>query len=239
MKSGAARSCPMRRSRSTAWLPTSSAIPSSCPGARKRGSSRGDDREVTVTLGLSSGIARASFTTRNRLEPRAPVTMSLVDGPFDHLEGRWDFTPIGGTRHARRPARAVLDPRRDRRARARPRVRGHLQPPRRCICAPRTAGFRWRAERIAIVVACAEADRQIGAGARGAGGLHGGRGPRALRHPRPASRDRRGGLRRRDLRARSGRATACSRRATVSRCCGRWRKIRASAGDGWRGRAAR
>ena len=60
--------------------------------------SEGD--EVTVTLGLSSGIARASFTTRNRLDPGRSMTMSLVDGPFDHLEGRWDFTPIrkAGTR---------------------------------------------------------------------------------------------------------------------------------------------
>jgi ribosome-associated toxin RatA of RatAB toxin-antitoxin module len=68
-----------------------------CTQARILG---GDDREVTVTLGLSSGIARASFTTRNRLEPHRAVTMSLVDGPFDHLEGRWDFTPIAdaGTR---------------------------------------------------------------------------------------------------------------------------------------------
>ena len=57
----------------------------------------GDDREVTVRLGLASGIARASFTTRNRLEPASAITMSLVDGPFDELEGRWDFTPVGGT----------------------------------------------------------------------------------------------------------------------------------------------
>ncbi len=57
----------------------------------------GDDREVTVRLGLSSGLARASFTTKNRLEPASAITMSLVDGPFDELEGRWDFTPVGGT----------------------------------------------------------------------------------------------------------------------------------------------
>jgi ribosome-associated toxin RatA of RatAB toxin-antitoxin module len=50
--------------------------------------------EVTVKLGLSSGIARASFTTRNLHEPGRSVTMSLVDGPFDQLEGRWEFTPI-------------------------------------------------------------------------------------------------------------------------------------------------
>jgi len=56
--------------------------------------------EVTVTLGLSSGFARARFTTRNRQVPGRSVTMSLVDGPFDQLEGRWDFTPVGraGTR---------------------------------------------------------------------------------------------------------------------------------------------
>jgi ribosome-associated toxin RatA of RatAB toxin-antitoxin module len=56
--------------------------------------------EVTATLTLSSGLARASFTTRNRYEPGRSVTMSLVDGPFDALEGRWDFTPVGdaGTR---------------------------------------------------------------------------------------------------------------------------------------------
>jgi ribosome-associated toxin RatA of RatAB toxin-antitoxin module len=50
--------------------------------------------EVTVTLGLASGIARASFTTRNRLDPGRSVSMSLVDGPFEELQGRWDFTPI-------------------------------------------------------------------------------------------------------------------------------------------------
>ena len=59
-----------------------------------------DGDAVTVTLGLSSGIARASFTTRNLLDPGRSVTMSLVDGPFEELEGRWDFTPIrsAGTR---------------------------------------------------------------------------------------------------------------------------------------------
>ena len=57
----------------------------------------GDDREVTVRLGMSSGFARAHFTTRNRLEPSSAITMTLVDGPFDELEGRWDFAVVGGT----------------------------------------------------------------------------------------------------------------------------------------------
>lgn len=49
---------------------------------------------VTVNLGLSRGMARGNFTTRNRLVPERSLTMSLVDGPFSLLEGRWEFTPI-------------------------------------------------------------------------------------------------------------------------------------------------
>lgn len=56
--------------------------------------------EITATLSFESGPARASFTTRNRLDPGRSMTMSLVDGPFEALEGRWDFAPAGvdGTR---------------------------------------------------------------------------------------------------------------------------------------------
>jgi len=55
---------------------------------------------VTVSLGLARGVVRGSFTTRNRLVPERSVEMSLVEGPFSLLEGRWDFWPIGqaGTR---------------------------------------------------------------------------------------------------------------------------------------------
>jgi ribosome-associated toxin RatA of RatAB toxin-antitoxin module len=55
---------------------------------------------VTVTLGLQRGIARGSFTTRNRLVPERSMEMRLVEGPFATLEGRWDFAPIAdaGTR---------------------------------------------------------------------------------------------------------------------------------------------
>ena len=59
-----------------------------------------DGDHVTARLGLALGPARASFTTRNRLRPGSGMDMSLVDGPFEMLEGRWDFAPIGdaGTR---------------------------------------------------------------------------------------------------------------------------------------------
>ncbi len=49
---------------------------------------------VTVNLGLARGLARGSFTTRNRMVPDRAVVMNLVDGPFNQLEGRWEFSPI-------------------------------------------------------------------------------------------------------------------------------------------------
>lgn len=42
-----------------------------------------------------SGITQ-SFTTRNRLVPGERLTLSLVDGPFKHLQGEWLFDALGG-----------------------------------------------------------------------------------------------------------------------------------------------
>ena len=54
-----------------------------------------EGEHVTVKLGLALGLARGSFTTKNRQVPGSSVEMRLVDGPFSMLEGRWDFAPIG------------------------------------------------------------------------------------------------------------------------------------------------
>lgn len=34
------------------------------------------------------------FKTRNRMVPGKSIEMSLLEGPFSRLEGRWQFTPI-------------------------------------------------------------------------------------------------------------------------------------------------
>ncbi len=199
----------------------------------------GDDREVTVTLGLASGIARASFTTRNRLEPHRAVTMSLVDGPFDHLEGRWDFTPIAdaGTRadlHVQFSTHGL-----DRRAGARPRVRGHLHPSRRCIRAPCTAGVRWalsasRSRWPARKRVARQSWRSRCPAGCTAGEALERSGILAL-HPAIDAAACGVGIFGRGSAARA----ACCRRATASRCCARSPRIRASAGGGWRARGAR
>jgi ribosome-associated toxin RatA of RatAB toxin-antitoxin module len=41
-----------------------------------------------------SGITQ-TFTTRNRFVPGERVTLSLVEGPFQHLSGEWLFEPLG------------------------------------------------------------------------------------------------------------------------------------------------
>jgi len=56
--------------------------------------------ELLATLEMQRGGVRERFSTRNTFERPSFMTMSLVDGPFRLLEGRWTFKPIGsaGTR---------------------------------------------------------------------------------------------------------------------------------------------
>ena len=54
------------------------------------------EQEIVVRLAVRRGALRTHFTTRNRLEPPARVSMSLVDGPFRSLDGVWNLTPMPG-----------------------------------------------------------------------------------------------------------------------------------------------
>ena len=55
------------------------------------------DHEMTAKVGMSLGGLRQSFTTANRHEPDRAVHMQLIEGPFSHLQGSWQFTPLGET----------------------------------------------------------------------------------------------------------------------------------------------
>ena len=63
-----------------------------CRGAEVLESSATDMR---ARLDLARGSFHKSFTTHNYLEPAKAITMTLEDGPFKHLEGRWRFTDLG------------------------------------------------------------------------------------------------------------------------------------------------
>jgi len=50
--------------------------------------------EMRASLELARGGFHKTFTTRNSLEPGRAITITLVDGPFRHLEGRWKFQDL-------------------------------------------------------------------------------------------------------------------------------------------------
>jgi ribosome-associated toxin RatA of RatAB toxin-antitoxin module len=52
------------------------------------------EAEVVGRLEMRRGGVHEKFTTRNALVPPREITLTLVDGPFKMLEGRWTFEPI-------------------------------------------------------------------------------------------------------------------------------------------------
>ncbi len=53
-----------------------------------------DSDVVTAKLELAKGSVHKEFTTRNRLMPGKMIEMQLVEGPFHHLEGFWQFDAL-------------------------------------------------------------------------------------------------------------------------------------------------
>ncbi|MFZ2311546.1 MAG: type II toxin-antitoxin system RatA family toxin [Methylobacter sp.] len=62
-----------------------------CSGSRilKR-----EDNIVEAELLISKGGFRKSFSTRNTIDNGGRITVALLEGPFSHLEGTWDFMPL-------------------------------------------------------------------------------------------------------------------------------------------------
>jgi len=56
-----------------------------------------EDSALTARLQLRiAGITQA-FTTRNTMTPPNRIELQLVEGPFRHLAGAWEFIALGGT----------------------------------------------------------------------------------------------------------------------------------------------
>ena len=51
------------------------------------------DDEIKARLFFEGGGFTKSFTTCNRLQKNKMVELRLLDGPFRHLEGFWQFEP--------------------------------------------------------------------------------------------------------------------------------------------------
>ena len=53
------------------------------------------DNTVTASLWLSKAGISHGFTTCNRLQRPQSMTLTLVEGPFERLQGEWIFRPLG------------------------------------------------------------------------------------------------------------------------------------------------
>ena len=55
---------------------------------------RGDNRLI-ASLSLGLGKIKQCLKTENTFRTGAEITIRLVDGPFKHLNGSWQFSPYG------------------------------------------------------------------------------------------------------------------------------------------------
>lgn len=54
-----------------------------------------DGNRLTASLSMAVGRLHHTFTTANTMEPGRRISVRLLSGPFQHLEGSWEFVPAG------------------------------------------------------------------------------------------------------------------------------------------------
>ncbi|WP_158884635.1 type II toxin-antitoxin system RatA family toxin [Rhodanobacter sp. L36] len=54
-----------------------------------------ENNALVARLDLKFAGFRQSFTTRNSMNPPSRLQMNLVEGPFQSLDGLWEFTALG------------------------------------------------------------------------------------------------------------------------------------------------
>ena len=71
------------------------AYPSFLPLCRDSKIISKNDKVICATLDIAKGGIHHEFSTRNTLQHGESIRIELIDGPFRHLEGFWQFSPIG------------------------------------------------------------------------------------------------------------------------------------------------
>ncbi|WP_168016420.1 type II toxin-antitoxin system RatA family toxin [Halomonas salinarum] len=69
--------------------------PEFLPGCKRARLIESDAKHLIGELTLAKAGVEQSFTTRNDLYSPDRIELSLVQGPFRRLRGRWLFTPMG------------------------------------------------------------------------------------------------------------------------------------------------
>ena len=68
--------------------------PQFLPWCRSAIISSRSENEICATLEMAKGALKKSFTTRNRLYKNEKIEISLLNGPFRHLQGFWRFQAL-------------------------------------------------------------------------------------------------------------------------------------------------
>lgn len=53
------------------------------------------EAEITATIVMGGAGLEKTFTTKNIIKPSEWIEMQLIEGPFSHLQGYWNFRPLG------------------------------------------------------------------------------------------------------------------------------------------------
>ena len=53
-----------------------------------------DEKITHATIKINYHHVKHSFTTENTRQPPGLIEMTLLDGPFEHLDGHWRFIPL-------------------------------------------------------------------------------------------------------------------------------------------------
>ena len=77
------------------------AYPSFLPWCRDSKIISKTDDELSASLELAKGGVHHVFSTRNKLVHGKSIDIELIDGPFRHLEGHWQFAMIGDNQGCR------------------------------------------------------------------------------------------------------------------------------------------
>ncbi|PCJ32469.1 MAG: ubiquinone-binding protein [Gammaproteobacteria bacterium] len=77
------------------------AYPSFLPWCRASKIISQTDDVISASLDLAKGGVHHEFTTRNKLVQGKSIDIELIDGPFRHLEGHWQFATIGNNQGCR------------------------------------------------------------------------------------------------------------------------------------------
>jgi len=77
------------------------AYPDFLPWCRSSKIIDASDTVISASLEIAKGGVHHTFSTRNRLQKGKSIDIELIDGPFQHLEGHWQFVMIGDNQGCR------------------------------------------------------------------------------------------------------------------------------------------